>query len=212
MSESSDTLLTATVHGVKNQLGELLWRLEARGDCQVEQSITLRCAQRLSSALLLGRDASAGLALSLDATDADALLEDIASEYRSLFPQLQVDCEAPGSAASREPRMVFVDRPLVTLVLGDVVHNACRAARSRVVLSASAWGQGVCFEVRDDGAGYPHEVLRASGGVLQSRGGVSSGLGLQLAASVAKAHRRGQQIGEIHLSNAPGACFRMQLP
>ena len=117
MSESSDTLLTATVHGVKNQLGELLWRLEARGDCQVEQSITLRCAQRLSSALLLGRDASAGLALSLDATDADALLEDIASEYRSLFPQLQVDCEAPGSAASGEPRMVFVDRPLVTLVL-----------------------------------------------------------------------------------------------
>lgn len=212
MTSPAETLFTATVHGVKNQLGELLWRLEARGDCQLEQSITLRCAQRLSSALLLWRSGVSGLSLNIDATDAEALLQDLASEYRSLFPDLQIECGSSPNYALDGSCVGFMDRALVSLVLSDIVHNACRAADTRVSLSVSPWATGVCFEIKDDGAGYPTDVLQLAGRDFCQRGQASTGLGLHLADSVARAHRRDTNVGEIHLSNEGGACFRMMLP
>ncbi len=211
MSEVTDMLLTAAVHGVKNQLGELLWRLDARGDCLLEQRIALRCAQRLSSALLLWRSAQDQLALNLEAVDPHEMLDDLASEYQALFPDLQVVRVEPIPARS-SPGWMFVDRTLLSMVLSDIVHNACRAARSRVSLRATDWQQGVCLEISDDGPGYPDAVLDTAGSALHAAAEGQTGLGLYLAGSVARAHRRQAQAGAIELCNAGGACFRMYLP
>lgn len=211
MNITPDVVLSATVHGVKNQLGELLWRLEARGDCLLEQSIALRCAQRLSSALLLWRGEQSTWSLNLEAVDPAELLDELVVEYRALFPLLQI--ELTDSASSGViPRLAFMDRAMVGLVLSDIVHNACRAASHRVSLSFSPWQQGVCLQVCDDGAGYPQDVLRSAGASLHQVAEGQTGLGLFLAAMVAKAHRRDAQTGAIALHNANGACFRMLLP
>ncbi len=95
--------------------------------------------------------------------------------------------------------------------LQNLLRNALQHARRRIQVSACTHGDGVRFEVRDDGPGFPgtsgdvvlHELGRNRGR------GDSAGLGLTVARRVVEAH--GGQIGACNLDTT-GASVWMIIP
>jgi hypothetical protein len=100
-------------------------------------------------------------------------------------------------------------------VLRNLVDNARRHARSRVVVTVARHGDAAVIEVSDDGPGVPaadrarvfERFVRLDDARARSDGG--SGLGLAIVAEVVAAHG-----GTVELADAPGggALFRVRLP
>lgn len=200
-------LYAAVIHDVKNQLAELSLRLGARADAQQEMVIAMNASRRLSEMLLMHRQANAQLAVNADSVDAADFLAIVAAEYRELFPGLQIELDT-----SAAPAMTFFDDALVRMALANAVHNACRAARSKVRLAAYAQDKMLVLEVADDGTGYPEAMLQDGGAEPSAVSGRGTGLGLYLARKIAELHHLQETHGRVELSNANGAVFRMFLP
>lgn len=202
-----DDLYAAVVHDVKNQLAELSLRLGQRSDAQAEMGIAMNAARRLSELLLVHRQESESLSVNADSVDAADFLAILAAEYGELFPGLSIAVDT-GAA----PAFAFFDDALVRMALGNAVHNACRAARSRVKLSAYQREQMLVLEVADDGPGYPEALLADGAAKPIAISGRGTGLGLYLARKIAELHRMESQHGHVELRNSGGAVFRMVLP
>lgn len=200
-------LYAAVIHDVKNQLAELSLRLGARADAQQEMVIAMNASRRLSEMLLMHRQANAQLAVNADSVDAADFLAIVAAEYRELFPGLQIELDT-----SAAPAMTFFDDALVRMALANAVHNACRAARSKVRLAAYEQDKMLVLEVADDGTGYPEAMLQDGGAEPSAVSGRGTGLGLYLARKIAELHHLQETHGRVELSNANGAVFRMFLP
>lgn len=207
MEFDMNDLYAAVVHDVKNQLAELSLRLSARDDSQLETGIAMNAARRLTELLLLQRQDSDLLEANVDSVDPVDTLNMLAAEYRDLFPaiDLVVDTESA-------PVFGFFDDALVRLALANAVHNACRYARSRVTLSAGKADDMLVFEVADDGAGYPTEMLMDDTMVPSAASYRGTGMGLYLARKIANLHELEGRRGSIVLDNRDGAVFRMMLP
>lgn len=200
-------LYAAIVHDVKNQLAELSLRLGARGDAQKEMGIAMSAAQRLSEMLLLHRQDNNLLSVNSDSVSPADFLGILAAEYRELFPGLNIEVDG-----DKAPAFAFFDDALVRLALGNALHNACRAARSKVRLAAYEQDKMLVLEVADDGSGYPQNLLQDGGAKPSAVSGHGTGLGLYLARKIAELHHLENQHGRVVLSNADGAVFRMFLP
>jgi len=99
--------------------------------------------------------------------------------------------------------MGFFDQELIGSVLGNVIANSIRYARSALLIGAREQDGGLLISVNDDGAGYPAAMLEQQGdyvlGLNQSSG--STGLGLYFAARIAELHERDGVRGRIELAN-----------
>ena len=104
------------------------------------------------------------------------------------------------------------DYSLLRQAIDNVVRNATRRA-SHVELEVSGFRKDVCVEVRDDGPGFPADLLpsvferwRSGNGRTDRRG---SGLGLSIVRSIVEAHG-----GHAEAANRPegGAMIRLWLP
>lgn len=111
---------------------------------------------------------------------------------------------------------VRVDADMIAQVLGNLLDNALRYARSGVTVRAAATADCVEVSVTDDGSGIPTEKLaelfdkfvqldRPKGGA----GYKGTGLGLAISREIMTLNE-----GRIWADNAPGrgACFRFTLP
>lgn len=103
---------------------------------------------------------------------------------------------------------------LLVELLGNLVDNALRhtPAGGMVRIETASQPQGVRLTIRDSGPGIPAEFAeKIFDRFAQVPGGESGaiGLGLSLAAEIAKVHG-----GELQLANPgqPGACFECRLP
>ncbi|MEO5757576.1 MAG: HAMP domain-containing sensor histidine kinase [Mesorhizobium sp.] len=106
--------------------------------------------------------------------------------------------------------MAPVDEGDLSEILGNLVENAARFAKSSVNISASATAREVTIVVADDGPGIP-DSDRASalsrGVQLDSKGG-SSGLGLAIVSDIVEAYD-----GRLTMTNAnPGLVVTIDLP
>lgn len=200
-------LYAAVVHDVKNRLAELSLRLSERGDAQQEMVIAINAARRLSEMLLMHRQANDLLSVNADTVNPADFLEILAAEFRELFPEITIDIDS-----GKAPTFAFFDDALVRMALANALHNACRAAHSRVKLAAYARDRMLVLEVADDGPGYPEEVLQTGGAEPSAVSRRGTGLGLYLAGKIAGLHQLENCRGYIELSNASGAVFRMMLP
>jgi signal transduction histidine kinase len=114
-----------------------------------------------------------------------------------------------------EPVRVIGDRGHLARVVRNLVDNARRHARSRVIVKVVREGDTAVLEVSDDGPGVPLEdrarvfdrFVRLDAARARADGG--SGLGLAIVAEVVAAHG-----GTVELDDAPGggARFRVRLP
>ena len=196
-------LYAAAIHEVKNQLAELALRLRERGNAAIEMEIAINASRRLTKILMQERE----LWVNADAVNPADFLQLLAAEYTELFPHLtlKVDTQtAPGFA--------FFDESLVRMALGNALHNACRHAKSQIRLIADQKDALLLLQICDDGPGYPAGLLDAACELPLNASGAGTGLGLYLAAKIARLHQNNGQQGFIKLSNQPGACFQMFLP
>jgi nitrogen-specific signal transduction histidine kinase len=98
------------------------------------------------------------------------------------------------------------------MALSNALHNACRVAREKVILSAYERSKMLVLEVKDDGPGYPQSLLIEGVDLPRPVSGRGTGLGLYLANKIAGLHHLQDQYGFVELSNEEGAVFRMILP
>jgi signal transduction histidine kinase len=96
-------------------------------------------------------------------------------------------------------------------MLGNLLDNACKWARSRVVLSAEANGAGVLITVDDDGPGIEPAMRQAvlQRGVRADQAAPGTGFGLAIVRDLAEVYG-----GSIALEQAPigGLRARLRLP
>ncbi|MBZ9798535.1 sensor histidine kinase [Mesorhizobium sp. ES1-4] len=109
-----------------------------------------------------------------------------------------------------EELMAPVDEGDLSEILGNLVENAARFARSSVRVNAWATDGEVSIAVADDGPGIPDADRQAAlsrGVQLDSKGG-SSGLGLSIVSDIVEAYG-----GSLTMTNAdPGLVVTVALP
>jgi hypothetical protein len=169
------------------------------------------------NALLMIARAESGQARD-DMVDFDAaeIVNDIAELYEPLAEEKGITLEAEAGG----PMPVKGNRELVSQALANLVDNAIKyaepapgaAAPAEIVVSATDTGERVLLTVADHGPGIPEadraRVVERFVRLEQSRSQPGSGLGLSLAAAVARLHG-----GELMLAdNAPGLKSIIALP
>lgn len=192
------SLTTAVIHDVKNRLAELAMRLTERDP----QGAALALAASAKLAQLLVSEGGP-LVARIDAAAPADLLDELAAEYRDLYPDKVIQADTAAC-----PMLWFYDVGLLRLALANAVHNALRHCRSRVQLRGYEQDGELILAVADDGEGFPASVLAGETG---SQVG-STGLGLAISRRIAGAHRLKAQSGRVELLNDNGACFRLILP
>jgi len=122
---------------------------------------------------------------------------------------LMVDCD--------ESLIGYFDSDLVGGVINNILVNCARYCREKLKITAHQTSQGLCFNIEDDGPGYPEDMLNAST-FAESRTSFANGrphLGLIFANKVAFMHTNKSRQGSINLSNNSslgGGCFKLFLP
>lgn len=218
--ELMPTLLAASLHEVKNLLGELTLSLDdLRASCPDKTDeigqirfVARRVTDRLLQVLTLYKSEGSRLSLNLQAAAPGDLLEELAAELATLAGgrvRVQVRRE-------QVPEYAFFDWHLCQMALTNAIHNALSFARERIDLSVSGQGRGIVFMVEDDGPGFPAQILQQPfAPVFHSRDG-GTGLGLYFASVVAELHcNNAGHCGRIVLDNGSslgGARFQMELP
>lgn len=137
----------------------------------------------------------------------DDFLRAIIERSRALHPGATIDV-AFGSPA---PAPMIVAEDTLRLAITNLVDNAARASPQQVRVEADWAGDELRVRVRDQGPGFPPELLHRLGKRLQSTRAPSQGMGLGLLLSAVTLERLG---GRLELSNAPegGALAVLRLP
>lgn len=207
----------ALIHELKNSLGVLSMALdripllgETEHDALVDSARLLcqRVVGRLHQALLIYKAANQQIHPALDAYSPHDLIREIEAMANTLaHGRLHI-----GVAVAQDlPVLWFFDRDLIEMALLNAIHNALAHARSFIRIEAGMEAGRLALRVRDDSSGYPEHVLER---VADRRPytATGTGLGLQFARLIAESHNNRGHLGELQLSNDPGAVFCLLLP
>ncbi|MFC5993692.1 ATP-binding protein [Pseudonocardia hispaniensis] len=168
---------------------------------------TERLNRLVEGLLLLARADERGLQPRREEVDLDEVVQaerTRPSEVGGVTPQVRA-----------EPVRVVGDRGQLLRVVRNLVDNARRHARSRILVTVTRRGPNAVLEVADDGPGVPvaerarvfERFVRLDEARARADGG--AGLGLAIVAEVVAAHG-----GDVAVEDAPGggALFRVRLP
>ena len=159
-----------------------------------------RLEQLIAELLVLAKADAHQLAARRQPVDLAALLADlVATPAPGVSIGLSV---APGTATTGNPEDL-------SRMFRNLLDNAIRYARHRVLINAAARPEGIVVEIADDGPGIPEEerervfgrFVRLDASREQASG--SAGLGLAIAREIATAHG-----ATIVLTEAPGGGTR----
>src|SRR5512140_2642481 len=100
---------------------------------------------------------------------------------------------------------------IVRAMLGNLLDNACKGARSRIAVASTSAGSAIVITVDDDGPGLEGAMREAvlQRGVRADEAAPGSGLGLAIVRDLAELYG-----GSIALTGSPsgGLRARLQLP
>jgi len=135
---------------------------------------------------------------------AQAIVEGLARTMQTVYSERALDIALDVS----EVETVRVNRADLDEMLGNVLDNACKWARSRVAVHAVGSPSGVRVIVDDDGPGLPADLRQAvlRRGVRADEAAPGSGLGLAIVRDLAELYG-----GAIALSAAPLGGLRVEL-
>jgi signal transduction histidine kinase len=160
-----------------------------------------RLEQLIAELLVLAKADAHQLAARRQPVDLAALLADLAAATPA--PGIGIGLSvAPGTATAGNPEDL-------SRMFRNLLDNAVRYARRRVLITAAARPEGIVVEIADDGPGIPEEerervfgrFVRLDASREQASG--SAGLGLAIAREIATAHG-----ATIVLTEAPGGGTR----
>ena len=160
-----------------------------------------RLEQLIAELLVLAKADAHRLAARRQPVDLAVLLAELAAATPA--PGVSIDLSvAPGTATTGNPEDL-------SRMFRNLLDNAVRYARHRVLVTAAAGPEGIVVEIADDGPGIPAEerervfgrFVRLDASREQASG--SAGLGLAIAREIAAAHG-----AAIVLTEAPGGGTR----
>jgi len=199
-------------HGLKTPLAVLLQeadRADAAGQPglgdairqqvdRMRRQVDYQLAQARAEALVEGRGAAASVAASADG---------LARTLRRLHGGRGIAIDVAVAAGLQ----VRVEGEDLDEMLGNLLDNACKWARSRAALAASLDGHRVIVIIDDDGPGIAPALREAmfERGVRADEASPGSGLGLSIVRDLARACG-----GDVALADAPigGLRVRLELP
>jgi signal transduction histidine kinase len=185
-------------------------------EATIEESVGL--IRTFDALLMIARAESGEARHGMTEFDAAEIARDVGELYEPLADDKGLALQVTASAPAR----VKGNRELVSQALANLVDNAIKYAAEvppllngspvAVIVSAGAEGDRVLLTVRDSGPGIPPldrpRVVERFVRLEESRSKPGSGLGLSLAAAVARLHG-----GELKLEdNAPGLKASIVLP
>jgi signal transduction histidine kinase len=206
-------LVADASHELRSPLATIATGLELMQNGSVDRSTvtalrgeTERLNRLVDGLILLARADERGLQPRREEVD----LDEVAEAERGRPAEGSVVAEVRA-----EPVRVIGDRGQLGRVVRNLVDNARRHARSRVLVTVRREGDTAVLEVLDDGPGVPpadrarvfERFVRLDDARARSDGG--SGLGLAIVAEVVAAHG-----GSVTVEEGPtgGALFRVRLP
>ncbi|UUR07950.1 ATP-binding protein [Sphingomonas glaciei] len=135
---------------------------------------------------------------------AESLLEGLVADWKTLHEEVPLDASFGAVKGARIP-----GEPALRQALWSLLENAGEASPGGIVMRAEVTDDRLVVHILDDGPGFAPEQIAALGQALRSAKGAGHGLGLFLAASVAR--RLG---GSLDASNRAegGASVRFALP
>lgn len=219
------TVLAAAVHDMKNSLCLLRQTIEdltkampPENPAANEYLATAHYeAARLNTGLVqllsLYRAEMENLPINVDECFIEDIVEELDANNKNyiLHKKMQFEVE------QEENLSWYIDTDLIHLLLNDMLVNATRYSKSRILLRVFKEDGYLVFQIEDDGPGYPDSMLKATTIDIQdfdiSQG--RTGLGLFFARLIADAHSNGEKRGSISLSNdgiLGGSLFTLKLP
>lgn len=211
-----NTLAAASLHEVKNLLGQLTLSLDsiAQLNCadaeepvQGARFACRRVVDRLNEMLTLYKLEGGHFTPRIDAHSPTDFLQDVLVEARAISAgRITIEVQDNGA-----PAFWFFDRDLTSSALMNALHNALRVTPTRIILSAAQEGDYLVFRVADDGPGFPPALLEDKFDAPRASQ-QGTGLGLYFAQRAAQAHQNKTRRGSIALANNGGAVFSFFLP
>ena len=193
------TLTADAAHELRNPLAAM--RLQAQiarrsqnrpdTDRALNELITAsdRAARMVDSILALARlDARAGVSIRDSDVHVGPLVQVIVSEFTTI-----ADHRGIRIMASMDDSIVTGDEDALAIALRNLLNNALRFARTRVIIDVAHAQGRVTITVRDDGPGFTLESKRRAfhrffRGLEKGRASDGAGLGLALVLRVAQLH------------------------
>ena len=139
---------------------------------------------------------------------ARTVLRESADGLARTLPRLYADRSLAIAVRVDPAHALRVQREDLDEMLGNLLDNACKWARSRIVIESAQRGEALVITVDDDGPGLPAEMreMVLQRGVRADEQAPGSGLGLAIVRDLAEVYQ-----GAIALGDSPLGGFRATL-
>jgi two-component system, OmpR family, sensor kinase len=202
VSDASHELRTPLA-ALRTELELALRRKRTRGELEAALRSAAEESERLSQLaedlLVLARSHGGQLPVRRERLAAAALLADV----RERFARRAAEAGRPLETRAEDGLELSVDRLRAEQALGNLVENALRHGRGRILLQARRQGGRVELHVVDEGPGFATEFIRHAFEPFTrddpARLGPGAGLGLAIVEVIARAHG-----GAAHVANRDG--------
>jgi signal transduction histidine kinase len=196
-------------HGLKTPLALLALEAErasATGQADVAAAIgeqVDRMRRQIDYHLAHARAAASGASASVRTPVAEC-----ADGLARTLPRLYADRHLSIDVRVHPSHAVRVQREDLDEMLGNLLDNACKWARARVVIESSRTGENLAIVVDDDGPGLPADMREKvlQRGVRADEQAAGSGLGLAIVGDLAEVYQ-----GAIALESSPLGGLRATL-
>ena len=216
--DSQRSIMQAVSHELRTPLARIRFRLEMLEPASDDASEPAKTAgirqdldqlEQLIDEVLEHHKLTQAPDLPFGSVQPGELLEEAYQNLHELYPAVNIQI----SVATDEG--IQAHQPSVYRLIQNLISNACKHARSQVLVSAQMRENGYCLRVEDDGSGIPEEerarVFNAFYRVESSRNKKTGGYGLGLAIvqRIAALHRAQLSLDGSALG---GACFQVIFP
>ena len=219
------TILAGSVHDMKNSLAMLLGSISdiidqcpphscpAHSKFHRMQHEAQRVNRDLVLLLTLYKMDQGQYFFNIDEVNVYDYLEEIILDYKEILNSYGINI-----SLNCDPNLTgYFDRSLIASIIKTVISNAHQYTSDEITISADTTNSYTQISVRDNGPGYPEEMIL--NGIPNTSavnlGTGSTGLGLYFSSRVAELHKSKDKIGYIRINNntdSPGGCFSICLP
>jgi signal transduction histidine kinase len=218
------TVLGASMHDMKNSLCMLLQSIDLINEkidhdnqtraelAQIHYEIA-RVNSNLLQLLALYKNDNKNLPLNVEEHYIDELIDELWAKNEMYISNKEINC----ICEIEDDLAWFFDLDLVSNLLNDILVNALRYTKSKILITAKIVDQVLEINIYDDGSGYPEAMLNSPTDKMSTTHLIHNrtGLGLYFAHSIANAHEANNLKGTIELNNGGllgGSIFTLKIP